>query len=94
MVWADKRAAIVSVADEDGEFTKAFVLFINIFEDILLEVDEDGIDMAQGLLDGDFEIVSGPFGGRGYDVADATWAARQWCENEGWEVEEFREETL
>ena len=71
----DKRAVIVEVSTNS-----AYVLFSNLFEDIMLEVQNDGLCLDEALLDDQIEVVSGPH--------TSVRAALDWCHTAGWKVEE------
>lgn len=71
----DKRAVIVEVSTG-----AAYVLFSNLYEDVVLEVEEDGLDLDEALLDDQIEVVSGPHS----SVRDAS----DWCATAGWTVED------
>lgn len=71
----DKRAIIVEVSTGS-----AYVLFANLYEDVMLEVEEDDLDLDEALLNDQIEVVSGPH--------DSVRAAYDWCATAGWTVEE------
>jgi hypothetical protein len=74
-IYTDKRATIVQVSTG-----AAYVLFSNLYEDVMLEVDEEGLDLDQSLLDDQIDIVSGPHG--------STRDAEDWCHAAGWAITE------
>ena len=73
--YPDKRGVIVEVSTGS-----AYVLFSNLYEDVVLEVEEDGLDLDEALLNDQIEVVSGPHP----SVREAT----NWCVTAGWTVEE------
>lgn len=73
--YPDKRAVIVEVSTGS-----AYVLFSNLYEDVMLEVEDDGLDLDEALLNDQIEIVSGPHA----SVRDAN----DWCVTAGWVVED------
>lgn len=73
--YTDKRAVIVEVSTGS-----AYVLYSNLYEDVMLEVDEDDLDLDEALLNDQIQIVSGPHA----SVQDAN----NWCKTAGWVVED------
>lgn len=73
--YPDKRAVIVEVSTG-----AAYVLYSNLYEDVMLEVDEDDLDLDEALLNDQIQIVSGPHA----SVRDAD----NWCKTAGWVVED------
>lgn len=73
--YPDKRGVIVEVSTGS-----AYVLFSNLYDDVMLEVDDDGLDLDEALLNDQIETVSGPHP----SVREAT----NWCATAGWVVEE------
>lgn len=75
MDYPDKRGVIVEVSTG-----AAYVLFSNLYEDVMLEVDEDELDLDEALLNDQIQIVSGPHS----SVRDA----ENWCATAGWTIED------
>lgn len=73
--YPDKRGVIVEVSTGS-----AYVLYSNLYEDVMLEVDEDELDLDEALLNDQIQIVSGPHA----SVRDA----ENWCVTAGWAVED------
>jgi hypothetical protein len=74
-VYTNKRATIVQVSTG-----AAYVLFSNLYEDVMWEVDHEDLDLDQSLLDDQIEVVSGPHG--------SVREAEDWCHTAGWTVNE------